>query len=142
MAIIHLGRTLPDGSSDLPGNAVYVQSVNTGRTTQIAFPYLILHHEEFTWPPHVATGAGELLPHRFTHHHSKRNPITNPKLEWLVCSLLHLSSFELNRTPGNYPARCPMVFGLSSFAQGKSDCPACSFRTADRSIAKNVQQLN
>jgi hypothetical protein len=33
-----------------------------------AFPYLALHREEFTWPPLLPDDAGELLPHRFTHH--------------------------------------------------------------------------
>ena len=58
--------------------------------------------------------AGELLPHRFTHH-----PFG------LVCSLLHLSSSSM-KMPGRYPARCPLVFGLSSFAHGKSDHPTRS----------------
>src|ERR1051325_8293546 len=38
----------------------------------------------------VARRAGELLPHRFTHH---------PDWSRLVCSLLHLS-FPKNRNPG------------------------------------------
>ena len=38
----------------------------TGRPK--AFPYLVLHHEEFTWPHLLPDYAGELLPHRFTHH--------------------------------------------------------------------------
>ena len=47
-AIIHLGRPLPDGSSDLPGNAAGVSRLRAGCSK--AFPYLVLHHEEFTWP--------------------------------------------------------------------------------------------
>jgi len=54
MAIIHLGRSLPIGSSDLPG----------GRSRRIGYragspftpPYLVLHCEEFAWPrmsPHA-----------------------------------------------------------------------------------------
>ena len=44
--IIHLGRRLPDGSSDLPGNAASPKR-RLERATQNAFPYLVLHHEEF-----------------------------------------------------------------------------------------------
>ena len=60
----------------------------------------------------VTNRAGELLPHRFTHH-----PFG------LVCSLLHLSSSRFHASPGRYPARCPMVFGLSSSAYRRSDHP-------------------
>ena len=73
------------------------------RAARISFPYLALHREEFAWPSSVTTDAGELLPHRFT-----RDP------EGPVFSLLHLSSSRMNGTPGRYPARCPVVFGLSS----------------------------
>ena len=67
-AIIHLGRLLPNGSSDLPGNCGRPMP-DTGRAARYnAFPYLVLHREEFAWPQHVTTCAGELLPHRFTHH--------------------------------------------------------------------------
>jgi len=56
----------------------------------------------------VATRAGGLLPHHFTHY---------PDGSGLVCFLLHLSSHGLeNPAPGCYPARCPLVFGLSSAA--------------------------
>jgi len=48
-AIIRLGRRLPGGSSDLPGNAVLPKQ-NFERAAQKAVPYLVLHHEEFTWP--------------------------------------------------------------------------------------------
>jgi len=72
----------------------------------------------------VAKRAGELLPHHFTHH---------PDESRLVCFLLHLSSPDFDLTPGCYPARCPAVFGLSSFARGKSDCPA-RFITRHRTV--------
>lgn len=44
-----------------------------------------------------------------------KSEIKNPKMNWLVCFLLHLSSFAKRQTPGRYPARRPTVFGLSSF---------------------------
>lgn len=69
VTIIHLGRPLPNGSSDLPENAAETDS-QAG--SPIAFPYLVLHHEEFAWPSSVTTDAGELLPHRFTHHLPKK----------------------------------------------------------------------
>ena len=77
----------------------------------------------------VATCAGELLPHRFTHYRvcgwsvlccTCRRPLGRPVVNRLA--VLWCSDFPLLR--------------------GKSDCPASSFRTASRSIAKNVQQLN
>ena len=60
---------------------------------------------------HVTITAGELLPHRFTHH---------PELSGLEYSLLHLSFSRQFGRPGSYPARCPTVFGLSSFAKAKA----------------------
>ena len=60
---------------------------------------------------HVTTTAGELLPHRFTHYPG------SPGLDY---SLLHLSFSRQLRRPGSYPARCPTVFGLSSFAEAKA----------------------
>src|SRR6476619_5342535 len=68
------------------------------------FPYLALHREEFTWPPLLPDDAGELLPHRFTHHSTRR-------WGWsiLCCTCRH----PQKEGPGSYPARCPMVFGLS-----------------------------
>jgi len=32
---------------------------------------------------------------------------------------------RLYQTPGYYPARCPLVFGLSSYKNLTSDCPTC-----------------
>jgi hypothetical protein len=47
--IIHLGQWLPKGSSDLPGNADGRGRRSDGRS-ELTFPYLVLHREEFTWP--------------------------------------------------------------------------------------------
>jgi len=58
----------------------------------------------------VTRHAGELLPHHFTHHRSSG---------WYIfCCTCRRTGRCL--TPGRYPARCPMVFGLSSFANAKA----------------------
>ena len=49
----------------------------------------------------VAAAAGELLPHRFTHY---------PKAGLFSVALV-VTRFHV---PGRYPARCSLVFGLSS----------------------------
>jgi len=49
LTIIHLGRTLPSDSSDLPENTDDVSIVHRAGSP-LAFSYLVLHHEEFTWP--------------------------------------------------------------------------------------------
>jgi hypothetical protein len=48
-AIIHLAQLLPVGSSDLPGGRSRRSRDRTGRP--VTPPYLILHREEFAWPP-------------------------------------------------------------------------------------------
>ncbi len=54
VAIIPLARSLPTGSSDLPGGR---SSRNCfGRAALLTPPYLVLHREEFAWPrmsPHA-----------------------------------------------------------------------------------------
>ena len=60
----------------------------------------------------VTTPAGELLPHRFTHYLSKEAGLFSVAL--VVTRYL--------RAPGCYPARCPLVFGLSS-PLSRSDRP-------------------
>ena len=49
MAIIHLGQTLPAGSSDLPGGRGPDESEHSGGQP-LTPPYLVLHREEFAWP--------------------------------------------------------------------------------------------
>lgn len=86
--------------------------LGTRAGSSVSFPYLALHREEFTWPPSVTTDAGELLPHRFTHHlRSIRSGAG------LLSVALVVTPFEV---PGRYPARCPKVFGLSSVLQQRS----------------------
>lgn len=86
-----------------------------------AHPYLVLHHEEFTWP--------RLSPATPVSSYLTVSPIalaiSNLKSSGQEYSLLHLSSPSVRGVPGSYPARCPMVFGLSS-SLTRSDCPACS----------------
>jgi hypothetical protein len=108
------------------------RSINTERTTPETFPYLILHHEEFTWPQVVANRAGELLPHRFTHHH--------PKMAGLFSVALVVARLPPNARILSGSLSCGVRTFL--FRLDESDCPACSFRTASRSITKNVEQLN
>ena len=67
MAIIHLGRALPLGSSDLPENAVSV-SRNVRRAAVNTSLFDLAPRGVCLAVP-VTRHAGELLPHRFTHHH-------------------------------------------------------------------------
>ena len=58
MAIIHLGQSLPIGSSDLPGgrSPEIFDPRDIGRAALLTPPYLVLHCEEFAWPrmsPHA-----------------------------------------------------------------------------------------
>jgi hypothetical protein len=71
-AIIHLGQSLPNGSSDLPGGRIPSYRDSGGQP--LTPPYLVLHCEEFAWPrvlPHAPVRSyikPETRPHRFTHH--------------------------------------------------------------------------
>jgi len=71
-AIIHLGQSLPNGSSDLPGGRFPMNRESGGQP--LTPPYLVLHCEEFAWPrvlPHAPVRSyikPETRPHRFTHH--------------------------------------------------------------------------
>jgi len=105
-AVIHLGRALPHGSSSLPGNAACRH--RTGRS--IAFPYLALHREEFAWP--------RLLPDAPVGSYPTVSPITRRRAGLFSVALV----VTPNEVPGRYPARCPVVFGLSS-AHLSSDRP-------------------
>jgi hypothetical protein len=87
IAIIHLGRPLPNGSSGLPGNAACL-STGTEPSRFLSFPYLALHREEFTWP--------RVLPPAPVSFYLTVSPITSKRL---VYSLLHLSSPAINGRP-------------------------------------------
>lgn len=83
----------------------------------------------------VTKHAGELLPHRFTHH-------PEYKETWLVYSLLHLSSLRSHTGPGRYPVRCPMVFGLSSLCFRKQRSPDAFHYQGIASITNVVKHAN
>jgi hypothetical protein len=69
VTVIHLGRQLLAGSSDLPGGrGLAPRGSALGRAVLMTPPYFVLHREEFTQPRSVATRADGLLPRRFTHH--------------------------------------------------------------------------
>ena len=92
----------PDGSG-----------LSAGRRS--ALPYLILHHEEFAWP--------RMLPPAPVSSYLTVSPITSTSRGWSVfcCTCRHAGPKA--RAPGRYPARCPLVFGLSSAAQSSSGHP-------------------
>ena len=112
-AIIHLGRSLPNGSSDLPGNAARL-SPDAWAGSPIRISLFGLAPRGVYPAAGVTTHAGELLPHRFTHHLLQG---------WFVfcCTCRHPV------LPG-----CPDVIRLvalwcSDFPLSfKSDCPARS----------------
>jgi hypothetical protein len=93
-----------------------------------------LHREEFTQP--------HLLPNALVRFYRTVSHITF-HLKRLFFSLLHLSSSGfLSLTPGRYPARCPSVFGLSSFSFLIEKRLPDLFRLPGKSIlARNVQQI-
>lgn len=72
----------------------------TGRP--IAFPYLALHREEFAWP--------RLLPTAPVGSYPTVSPITRCRAGLFSVALV-VTPCEV---PGRYPARRPVVFGLSS----------------------------
>jgi len=84
-AIIHPGRSLPNGSSDLPGNAADQHRRLNGQF-KFAFPYLVLHHEEFTRP--------RMLPHAPVSSYLTISPITFFKAGLLSVALVVVRSFE------------------------------------------------
>ena len=101
----------------------------TGRPK--ALPYLVLHHEEFTRPQLLPECAGELLPHRFTHHPSKK--------AGLFSVALVVTGFR----------RCPDVIRLAALRcsdfplpQWEKRLPGLLLLHGSRSITKNVEHWN
>jgi len=111
-AIIHLGRSLPNGSSGLPENDACLSTDSEPGRFLFVFLFGLAPRGVYL-AASVTTRAGELLPHRFTHHLSKEAGLFSVALVVTRCS----------RAPGCYPARCPLVFGLSS-PLARSDRPA------------------
>ncbi len=127
-AIIHLGRPLPDGSSDLPGRIAGGFPSDRGRAPTLNASLFDLAPRGVYLAADVTTDAGELLPHPFTHH-LLRGWFT------LCCTCRR----TISRTPGRYPARCPLVFGLSSFALAKATARHAP-KQGSTSITKIVEQ--
>lgn len=82
----------------------------------------------FAEPP-FRNGAGALLPHRFIHH--------------LSAGLFSVALVvtRIYQVPGRYPARCPLVFGLSSYKFLQAIARLASLLQGFNILAKNVQQL-
>jgi hypothetical protein len=100
--------------------ATYPETLTTfadARTSSpIAFPYLVLHHEEFAWPRNVTTHAGELLPHRFTHHRPREAGLFS------VALVVTRPKARARTLSGSLP------YGVRTFlpAQRQGDHPVCS----------------
>ena len=97
--------------------------------------------------PPVSSGTGTLADER-----SERNiatllsevrPLARALIEsaGLFCFLLHLSSPVAKRMPGCYPARRPLVFGLSSCLLRDRRLPDLLLLQGSNILTKNVQQL-
>jgi len=94
----------------------------SGGPPEYAFPYLVLHREEFTWP--------RLLPGAPVSPYLTISPITAMYCRMLACRNRQTNSLSYTAGlfsvalvvtgrvcgPGRYSARCPAVFGLSSLA--------------------------
>ena len=103
-AIIHLGCSLPNSSSDLPETACRCRQMSGLLILRDSLCGLAPRGVYLAAP--VTRHAGELLPHRFTLYLLAEAGIFSVAL---VVTLLA-------KVPGRYPARCPMVFGLSSLS--------------------------
>lgn len=125
MTAIHLGRRSPVGSSNLPGN-VRLSALRAGRPK--TFPYLVLHREEFAWP--------YLLPDMPVGSYPTVSPITPKGWSVLCCTCRHPNQ----RVPGRYPARCPLVFGLSSLTKLLRRPSGCS-ASGNHDYSKVVEHL-
>lgn len=148
-AIIHLGQMLPFGSSDLPENASAGFSTKIERATQINVSLFGLAPRGVCLAANVTIRAGELLPHRFTHYHNVH--CTSSEISYLrfqnnrrslVAGLFSVALVVTRflRAPGRYPARCPVVFGLSSFLRKRP--PSLLHCVASSMLTKSVEHLN
>ena len=116
-AIIHLGRSLPNGSSGLPGNAVSLATdTEPGRFLFVSL--FGLAPRGVYLAASVTTRAGELLPHRFTHYHFRGWSI-------LCCTCRHPLFTGARMLSGSLP------FGVRTFLSscekrppGTSNCLA------------------
>lgn len=109
-AVIHPGRRLPDGSSNLPG------SDWPGRPA----PLFGLASNGVCLARRVTTTTGGLLLHPFTLTSTAQGRLA-------VCFLLRFPEIALS---GRYPAFCPMKPGLSSPRQDREAPRAATARPA------------
>jgi len=101
---IYLGRQLPAGSSDLPGE----------EASHFMFPLFGLAPDGVYLAGRVASTTGELLPHRFTLTSGR-----TPRRSAFCCTCRRIAP------PGRYPASCSVEPGLSSAPRGRSGYPDC-----------------
>lgn len=125
-AIIHLGFLLPKSSSDLPESDDSSFDKYLSELLKKRFPiwscttrslpsrhcyqlrWCALTFEKFFVCDKLLRTVSPITVIKELMKNHPQNSIKR-----LDCSLLHLSSFF--QMPGRYPARCPKVFGLSSF---------------------------
>lgn len=141
VAIIHLGDSLPNRSSDLPESVSRPKAGIRADHSQNAFLFGLAPRGVYL-AASVTRCAGALLPHRFTHHPHSPKYLGEP-LAGLLSVALVVIGFQIPM-PGRYPARCPVVFGLSSpenlLQILRSDCPTCPFSICQQSI-KIIKQF-
>jgi len=110
--VIHLGRTSPYASCDLPGSPcgpqVTASMLRPGRT----LPYLVLLRVGFTVPPRVATGAV-----RSYRTFSPLPPARRQARRFVFCG-----TFRGLAPPRRYLAPCPVEPGLSSPPSATTPC--------------------
>ena len=121
-AIIRLGRSSPNGSSDLPGNAVGPKA-GTERAAQRVSLFGLAPRGVYLATT-VTNRAGELLPHLFTHRlrHFK-SEIQNTKGRNILCCTCRHPDFSGRPDVIRLVALWCSDFPLPGLG---SDCPACS----------------
>jgi hypothetical protein len=127
-AIIHLGFSLPKSSSDLPENAAGSHRTLSGQLKN-RFP--------------IWSCTTRSLPSRAcyqTRWCALTAPFHPSPLRAGLFSVA-LVVARVYRTPGRYPARCPLVFGLSSYKFLQAIARHASLLQGSNILAKNVQQL-
>ena len=117
LTAIHLGPSLPSGSSGLPGSGIG-RSLACGAKSADVLPYLALLRVGFGHRRVTVVGRA-LLPPVFTLTRVSR--CRGPGRYGLCATLRR--SITKDEAPGGYPAPCPMEPGLSS-------CPVTQVQAA------------